>query len=214
MKIGFQNINLATENIILLVLFVIATVYLLWELYERYIRTKKEHFTADQPATSTDTVQNPAEYQARMTVMKVFDTVLKRKPTTDEIDKYSKISNEQDILIAILADYNVKSTGLDGLAEGFVTPPPPSMTTPPVSVTTPPASVTTPTPSVQTPPHVSTPAPVPNVVPLAPTPTVQEETTPFTIPRANMQAIEFNLKTLVETVTSLRALLLNNKSSA
>jgi hypothetical protein len=45
------------------------------------------------------------EYEARLEVMKIFDSVLHRKPSIQEIEKYSKYTNEQDILINILNDY-------------------------------------------------------------------------------------------------------------
>lgn len=60
--------------------------------------SKKEHFT-----------EEGSNYDARLQVMKIFDMVLSRKPTTEEIEKYSKIKNEQDMLVQILQDY--KNTG-------------------------------------------------------------------------------------------------------
>ena len=41
-------------------------------------------------------------YNARMTVMKVFDAIMSRKPTAAEIEKYSKYENEHDMLDSIM----------------------------------------------------------------------------------------------------------------
>lgn len=62
-------------------------------------KAKKEHFTEDG-----------ADYDSRLQVMKIFDMVLSRKPTTEEIEKYSKIKNEQDMLVQILQDFKSTST--------------------------------------------------------------------------------------------------------
>lgn len=56
-----------------------------------------EHFI-DDPTQTQDT------YKARLDVMNVFDLNMKRKPTPEEITKYSVFNNEQDILAAVLSD--------------------------------------------------------------------------------------------------------------
>lgn len=81
-------------SLYLLVLLVIVLVFL---LYFYYYKPTKEHFTAEE------------SYDSRMTVMKVFEMVLDRKPTPDEIEKYSSYKNEQDILLQILQDFNETS---------------------------------------------------------------------------------------------------------
>ena len=76
-------------------------VYMIFIIY-RYNISKtqsEEHFTAQDDG-----------YQARMYVMKVFDLVLNRKPTTEEITKFSAYKNEQDILLNVLKTYSIKST--------------------------------------------------------------------------------------------------------
>lgn len=52
-------------------------------------------------------------YQYRMEVMKVFDMYMNRNPTTDELDKYASLKNEQDILTSILKDFNISVTDVD-----------------------------------------------------------------------------------------------------
>lgn len=82
------------NNIILAAFLIVAVIYLGYIVYTTYFF--KEHFVDGQHLN---------DYEARMHVMSVFDTVLKRKPTADEIDKYAVITNEQDMLVAVLADY-------------------------------------------------------------------------------------------------------------
>lgn len=48
----------------------------------------------------------PDSYEARLSVISVFDTLLKRNPTPKEITKYSKLKNEQDILNKVSGDYS------------------------------------------------------------------------------------------------------------
>lgn len=57
--------------------------------------TTQEHFTED----------GHDSYVSRMTTINVFDAYLKRNPTTEEIDKYSKFANEQDILTELMKDF-------------------------------------------------------------------------------------------------------------
>ena len=63
----------------------------------------QEHFT-EPPSSSTQTEQPQDMYKARMNVMTVFDGYMKRKPTPEEIDKYSLYDNEQDILAALIKE--------------------------------------------------------------------------------------------------------------
>jgi hypothetical protein len=132
------------NNVILALFLFVAIVYLVWMV------TKKptEHFTLD-------------DYQARMTVMKIFDTVLHRKPQPDEINKYSKVDNEQDMLIAVLADYNIAA-------------PPPSAPAPPSASSTPthsPLLAPAPPASAPAPPAPAPPTPSPPSAPAPPPPT-------------------------------------------
>jgi hypothetical protein len=61
-----------------------------------------EHFMDEHP-----------NYKYRMEVMKVFDLYLNRNPNTEELEKYSKIQNEQDILLAILQDFQINVNDID-----------------------------------------------------------------------------------------------------
>jgi hypothetical protein len=79
-------------NIVLIVLLILGVVYLFYPTI--MAKLGREHFTAE-PSDS---------YVSRMNVMSVFDTLLSRKPTGEEIEKYSKLKNEQDILSAIMKD--------------------------------------------------------------------------------------------------------------
>ena len=88
---------ISKSNLILVLFLAIAICYLIWTLYAAFCKKPTEHFTSE---TLDD-------YEARMTVMKIFDTVLHRKPTPDEIDKYAKVTNEQDMLVAVLTDFNI-----------------------------------------------------------------------------------------------------------
>jgi hypothetical protein len=54
--------------------------------------------------------EEDSTYQYRMEVIKIFDMYLHRNPTPEEIDKYSELKNEQEILLAVLRDFNVDTT--------------------------------------------------------------------------------------------------------
>ena len=189
-------------NIVLVLFLSVAVSYLLWILYATYLKKPTEHFTLD-------------DYEARMTVMKIFDTVLHRKPLPDEIDKYSKINNEQDMLVAVLADYNVAT-------------PPPSVavantddSTDTVSATTDasPALTPAPTPSPSSAPSVSfeiptksetftpsvTPAPVPSNDPTkssaAPSKTAKQQQAAS----IDLKKVESSLSSIMDSVNAIRA---------
>lgn len=94
---------LTKKNVILFVFLLLAIAYLFWILFKtmqkQFCKSNvNEHFT---------------EYESRMNVMKVFDSVLNRKPTQEEIDKYFMIENEQDMLIAVMEDNNIQKKDVD-----------------------------------------------------------------------------------------------------
>ena len=66
--------------------------------------TEVEHFVEEAP---------DADYKYRLEVMKVFDLYLNRNPTAEEIGKYAILRNEQDILLAILKDFNISASDID-----------------------------------------------------------------------------------------------------
>ncbi len=190
------------NNVILALFLFVAIVYLVW------IVTKKptEHFTLD-------------DYQARMTVMKIFDTVLHRKPQPDEIDKYSKVDNEQDMLIAVLADYNIAAPPPSAPAPPSApSTPAPSAPAPPASALVPPAPPTPSPPSAPAPPP-PTPAPPPTPSPSPPSPPTPESFAPKASPApapgpgaANRNApsidlvkVETSLSAILDNVNAIRA---------
>ena len=85
-----------TVNLALFILILVAVAYIIYVSYVSSKNHLREHFS------------NDTSYDARLETMKVFELVLNRKPTPDEIDKYSKYKNEQDILVHVLSDF--KST--------------------------------------------------------------------------------------------------------
>lgn len=153
------------NNIILAAFLIVAVLYLGYSVYATYFY--KEHFVDGQHLN---------DYEARMHVMTVFDTVLKRKPTADEIDKYALITNEQDMLVAVLADYKAL--------------PPPVASEDKIVETLNPAPV----------PVAAAPAGAPAATAPArsPTPAV------FVYPSADLKAIETGLDTINEMVTMIR----------
>ena len=179
--------HMSKSNVILSIFLIIGIVYLVWAVYAAYFKNSKEHFTE---VKLTD-------YEARMAVMKVFDTVLHRKPLPDEIDKYAKVTNEQDMLIAVMTDYNV-------------TTPPPTVVAPtananaiaPVPVVVD-ATTTAVPPSKE---EFDGPAPAPG-----PGPSKQANANGAVPPSSkqviDLTAIETNLSSIVNTVNSIRALL-------
>ena len=209
--------HMSKSNVILSIFLVIGIVYLVWAVYAAYFKNSKEHFTE---VKLTD-------YEARMAVMKVFDTVLHRKPLPDEIDKYAKVTNEQDMLIAVMTDYNV------------TTPPPTAATATVASATVAapapvavPAAVATAT-TVTTPMHPSesfvtaAASASASATTLASASTTTDDglkkeefnsasskktnsngaVSPSANPAIDLTAIETNLSSIVNTVNSIRALL-------
>ena len=215
------NSYMSKSNVILAIFLVIAIVYLVWAVYAAYFKgsafsRNEEHFT-DGKLT---------DYEARMAVMKVFDTVLHRKPLPDEIDKYAKVTNEQDMLIAVMTDYNI------------TTPPPPPTAAATASEDTASASASVPavvtsattatavtgplTTAPTTPAHV---VPATHAIQAIPVPAKTEAfdqstnkksnananangaASPSSNPSIDLKSVETNLSTIVDTVNSIRALL-------
>lgn len=57
-----------------------------------------EHFTEEGKDESK---KEDVQYTTRMNIMKVFDAIANRKPTPDEIDHFSNLSNTQDLVTEI-----------------------------------------------------------------------------------------------------------------
>jgi hypothetical protein len=49
-------------------------------------------------------------YNLRQEVINIFELYMSRKPSIDEIQKYSVKGNEQDILLAIIKDFNIPAS--------------------------------------------------------------------------------------------------------
>jgi hypothetical protein len=58
-------------------------------------------------------VEERDDYKYRMEVMKVFDIYLGRNATPEEINKYAVQTNEHDILLSILKDFNINASAID-----------------------------------------------------------------------------------------------------
>jgi hypothetical protein len=58
-----------------------------------------EHFTEDEKKEEEH--RDDDKYNVRMNVMKVFNAIVDRKPTPEEIDKFSNTRNEQDLIADI-----------------------------------------------------------------------------------------------------------------
>jgi hypothetical protein len=97
---------------IYVILFVIVAAlyggYLIYQtMYKRHSNITQENFVDEkQDQEPGDTSK---DYEARMNVMKVFELIMGRNPTSDEITKYSKFKNEQDILINVLKEHNTQT---------------------------------------------------------------------------------------------------------
>ena len=99
---------------ILLFFFVIT----LWVIYyvTNTIKGKGEHFIDLTVEDETPKSDAPAEcklYNMRQEVINIFELYLSRKPSVEEIQKYSSKGNEQDILVAIISDFNVSTSESD-----------------------------------------------------------------------------------------------------
>lgn len=90
---------LSSKNITIMLFLFIGICYMVYFIYTNVFSKsdKTEHFMTD-------------DYQARMEVMKVFDLVLNRSPTPEELKKYQEHKNEQDILVHVLKDFKSKLT--------------------------------------------------------------------------------------------------------
>ena len=106
-------------NIILICLIIAAIAYLTYNIYKKN-NPKYEHFTEDD---TTHVTEESDEYASRLNVMKVFDAVLNRKPTVDEIKQYEITNNEQDLVSQVYENYQ------NEIKEKLTAPPSASATT-------------------------------------------------------------------------------------
>ena len=155
---------LTKQNAILSLFLLLALAYLVWTIVifvkSRNMRST-EHFTEMELAS--DSISTA--YDARLTTINVFQQVIGRKPTAEEITQYSMHGNEQDILTAIMDNKSNISSSV----------PSPSVSVPSVASTQTVAVekekekekdqfVSPPTSSNPAPPNTSNPPPIPTPV--------------------------------------------------
>lgn len=101
MTINF-NITKSKLYVILVTIAALAVIGFFVFRYSSNHASAMEHFT---PGGDGDNENAHVDYNSRLNVINVFDTYLKRNPTPSEINNYSKLKNEQDILSAVIKDF-------------------------------------------------------------------------------------------------------------
>lgn len=92
-------------RIILLVVLVIlslGTAFYTWRTHEAL-----EGFSEEEAYSVL--ADEGSHYQMRIYVMKIFDALLKRKPSPDELDTYSTMTSETAVLNSVLEQYHLNS---------------------------------------------------------------------------------------------------------
>lgn len=94
-RLKMNIVNASPVKVYVILFVLIALCYIAYFTMKSFKNEKitAEHFTTE-----------PGNYDSRMRVMNVFDGYLHRNPTVEEIDKYSKFGNEQDILVEVMKD--------------------------------------------------------------------------------------------------------------
>ena len=121
-------------NVGLAILITLGVLYILMQLTKTRTLVNVENFT--EPT-----------YASRLNVMKIFEAILSRKPTGDEIEKFSGMENEQDVLTEIVKTYQDVITKQNTEPTTMVAPPTTMVTPPTTMVTPPPTMIMTPTPT-------------------------------------------------------------------
>jgi len=219
-------------NVILVIFLLLGMCYLVWLLFNyfksNFCRNSTEHFTQLLTASvgqESNVVTSEADYDSRLNVIKVFDTVLHRKATPEELIKYGAIQNEQDILVAVLADFQVKEEFEDApsITPALATMPIPFTPMPAPAQESSSSSMPTVSSTIEPPktqvamPSVSTPAttPTPTVTPYnptlsnvtAPTTNTAAPAVPATNPAAMKQTLVTNLDAISTAVANIRNLM-------
>ena len=73
---------------------------------------RKSHGSVREKFTQ---IEDKDDYKARLKVIDIFDSYLKRNPTPKEISKYSQFENEQDIMAAVMKDFPQVASAKKGL---------------------------------------------------------------------------------------------------
>jgi hypothetical protein len=116
MNVSFSS---RTKTIIVMFMFV-SVLYVIYIVNKTLVSTKKvesfeeekkldEEESTDKESKKDGTASkeiHESSYKNRLYVMKMFESMFKRKPTTDEIEKYIMYGSEKTILTAILEDYD------------------------------------------------------------------------------------------------------------
>lgn len=98
------SVNASPMKVYVMLFMLVMMCYVVFIIMQTMRKSNKdlEHFAEESPT-----------YKFRLEVMKVFDLYMNRNPSPQEIEKYAKIGNEQDILLAILKDFNITASDLN-----------------------------------------------------------------------------------------------------
>jgi len=96
MQIGTMDISASTLYMVILVVLGVLIAVFVFLNFCPSSGSVREKFTVDDENN---------DYNARLKVIDVFDSYLKRNPTPKEISKYSQSQNEQDIISAVMKDF-------------------------------------------------------------------------------------------------------------
>jgi hypothetical protein len=87
------------------VFMLVATTYVV--LLVNAALVKKGEVESFEVSTAADSADSSSvDYDGRKQVITIFDSMFKRKPNPDEIEKYASFGSKKAILNAILADYD------------------------------------------------------------------------------------------------------------
>lgn len=78
-----------------LVLLSLTAAFFAWRQHDAL-----EGFDADEAAAAV--IEGPSGYDRRMHVMKLFDALLRRKPSSDELERFTRMDSEASVLQAVL----------------------------------------------------------------------------------------------------------------
>jgi hypothetical protein len=112
------NIMLSSGKVTVMIFMAVIVVYIVFYIVTT-LRTEnassgKEHFVAVPNLNEMPPPKDDCEmYNLRNEVINIFDIFLKRKATTEEIEKYSALGNLNDILLGITKDFVISSSEIE-----------------------------------------------------------------------------------------------------
>lgn len=123
-KISDHTVMFASSktNVILAIFVLVGVLYISLLLNKTYFSKSVEKFeSADDDDADVDSSDKGIDkaYASRLYVIKLFDAIINRKPTDDEVEKYSSFSTDKAIMNAIMGDYDVLTTGQDETQDNF-----------------------------------------------------------------------------------------------